>query len=100
MHMDPGATNDYNNANYQALGFVLEAATGQPYATYLSERLWKPLGNADAALWLEMNGGSVRTFGYLCATARDWARVGLLILNDGRWNGRQIVPANWIQEMK
>jgi CubicO group peptidase (beta-lactamase class C family) len=98
--IEPGTTNNYNNANYQALGFVLEAATGQSYATYLSEKLWKPLGNADAVLWLDRKDGSVRTFGYLFATARDWARVGLLILNDGRWHGRQIVPANWIQEMK
>ncbi|HWX18798.1 MAG TPA: serine hydrolase [Candidatus Binatia bacterium] len=39
----PGTTNDYNNVNYQALGFVLEAATGQSYATYLSQKLWQPL---------------------------------------------------------
>ncbi len=95
----PGETNDYNNANYQALGFVLEAATGQRYATYLSEKLWKPLGNADGALWLDKKGGSARTFGYVFATARDWARVGLLILNQGQSNGRQVVPARWIKQL-
>ena len=95
----PGTTNSYNNANYQALGFVLEAATGQPYAAYLSQKLWQPLGNADSALWLDKEGGSAHTFGFLFATARDWARIGLLILNEGRWNGRSIVSADWIREM-
>ncbi|HWH70475.1 MAG TPA: serine hydrolase [Candidatus Sulfotelmatobacter sp.] len=95
----PGTTNDYNNVNYQALGFVLEAATGQSYAAYLSEKLWQPLGNAEAALWLDRPGGAARSFGYLFATPRDWARVGLLMLNGGKSNGRQLVSTNWLQQL-
>lgn len=54
---EPGRRFDYNNVNSQALGFVLEAATGRRYAEYLSEKLWKPLGASDAALWLDREGG-------------------------------------------
>jgi CubicO group peptidase (beta-lactamase class C family) len=96
----PGTVFDYNNANYQALGFLLEAATGQPFATYLSEKLWKPLGNGDASLWLDHSGGSPRTFGFFFATARDWARVGLMVLNEGRVHGKQVVPAQWLKFMR
>ena len=92
---EPGQRFDYNNVNFQALGFVLEAATGRRYAEFLSEKLWKPLGAGDSAVWLDRDGGSARTFGYLFATATDWAKVGLLLLHDGIWDGRRIVSPSF-----
>ena len=50
---EPGTVFDYNNVSFQALGFILEAATGKRYAEYLSEKLWRPLGAADASIWLD-----------------------------------------------
>jgi CubicO group peptidase (beta-lactamase class C family) len=96
---EPGRRFDYNNVNSQALGFVLEAATGRRYGEYLSEKLWKPLGAGDSALWLDREGGSARTFGYLFATTTDWAKVGLLLLHKGMWKGRQIVSREFLQEL-
>src|SRR5438094_828437 len=52
----PGRRYDYNNVNFQVLGVVLEAATGRRYAEYLSEKLWKPIGAADASVWLDREG--------------------------------------------
>jgi CubicO group peptidase (beta-lactamase class C family) len=95
----PAEAMDYNNVNFQALGQVLEVATGRPFAEYLSEKFWVPLGNTDAAVCFDRPGGVARTFGFVFATARDWARVGLLIQHAGRLDGRQIVPADWIQFM-
>src|ERR1051325_280056 len=95
----PGARFDYNNVNYQALGFVLESATARRFALYLSEKLWKPLGNRDAALWLHQPNGEPRKFGYLFATAEDWARVGQLILDRGKVGDQRIVPEGWIDFM-
>jgi CubicO group peptidase (beta-lactamase class C family) len=57
------------------------------------------LGAGDAALWLDREGGSARTFGYLFATATDWAKVGLLLLHDGMWEGRQIVSPTFLREL-
>lgn len=96
---EPGKRYDYNNVNTQALGMILEQATGKRFSQYLSEKLWIPLGNVDAAVWLDHEGGMARTFGFLFATARDWARVGQLILDHGRVDGRQIVPEEWIRFM-
>ena len=96
---EPGTRFDYNNVNFQALGFILEAATGRRYAEYLSEKLWKPIGAGNAAFWLDREGGSVRTFGYLFATPEDWARVGLLLLHDGRQDSRQIIPRSYLRSM-
>ena len=96
---EPGRRFDYNNVNSQALGFVLEAATGRRYAEYLSEKLWKPIGAGDAALWLDRDGGSARTFGFLFATPTDWAKVGLLLLHDGVCDGRQIISREFLKEL-
>ena len=95
----PGSRYDYNNINYQALGMVLEAATGRRYAQYLSEKLWIPLGNSDAAVWLDKKGGQARTFGFLFANAHDWLRLRQLVLERGRLGKKQLVPAEWIDFM-
>jgi CubicO group peptidase (beta-lactamase class C family) len=96
---EPGLHFDYNDVNFQALGFVLESATGRRYADYLSEKLWQPIGAGEAALWLDRDGGSARTFGYLFATASDWGRVGLLLLHEGEWNGKAIFSRDYLREM-
>ena len=96
---EPGQRFDYNDVNFQALGFVLESATGRRYSDYLSEKLWKPIGASAAALWLDRDGGSARTFGYLFATASDWGRVGQLLLQEGQWEGKTIISRGYVREM-
>jgi len=94
-----GSRFQYSNASSQLLTILLERATGQRYAAYLSERLWKPLGAADAALWMDREGGLPRGFCCIFATGRDWLRVGRLLLERGRVGDRQVIPAEWIDEM-
>lgn len=90
---------EYTNFNSQLLGIALERAAGMRYAEYLSTRLWQPLGVPDAAVWLDREDGMARTFCCLLATAQAWMQVGVLMLEQGRLDGRQIVPADWIEEM-
>ena len=97
---EPGTRFDYNNVNYQVLGFVLEAATGKRYAEWLSAKLWAPLGARDAWLWLDRERGDARTYGYLFASPEDWARVGLLLLHGGEWNGRRLISREYLREMR
>jgi len=80
-----------NALDSQVLGLVLEAATGEAYADYLSRRLWQPIGAADALVQLDRTGGSTRTFCCLKSTARDWARVGELVRSRGKAAGRQVL---------
>jgi len=96
---EPGTAFHYNNINSAALGLILERATGQRYAEYLSEKLWKPLDASDAAIWLDKPGGMAKAFGGIFATPEDWARIGLLILHEGKANGKQIIPRAWIRQM-
>jgi len=89
----------YNNASSQVLVMLLERATGKRYAQYLSERIWQPIGASDAALWMDRVGGQPRGFCCLFATARDWLRIGRLILDRGRVGDARVLPAAWIDAM-
>ena len=95
----PGSRFDYNNINAELLGTVLEQATGRRYAEYLEEKLWRPLGGEDARVWLDSEFGNPITSCCLMATARDWARVGQMMLNRGQINGKRVVSESWVARM-
>lgn len=90
---------DYNNANTQILGEVLERATEERYADYLSTRLWQSLEANDAKIWLDRSQGNPKPFCCLFATPRDWARVGQLFLDQGKVNGKRIIASAWLDKM-
>ncbi len=96
----PGTYFEYNNASSQLLLLLVERATGQRYADYLASRLWQPLRAAEAALWMDREGGVPRGFCCLFASARDWLRVGLLLAADGKVGERQLIASEWVQAMK
>lgn len=95
----PGEKFDYNNINSELLGLVLERASGQRYAKLLEAGLWQPMGGSEARVWLDREGGDAFTSCCLMATARDWARLGQVMLNRGEFAGRRIVSAEWIDRM-
>ncbi len=95
----PGSRFDYNDVAAQLIGTLVERAAGQPYASYLRERLWNPMGGQYAELWLDRDGGSAMTACCLLATALDWAKVGVMLKDGGRINGRQVIPEQWLEEM-
>ena len=89
----------YAGTNSQLLGLIVERATGLPYANYLSEQIWKPLGASEAFVWLNDADGLARTYAALLAKAEDWLRVGILIKDRGYANGAQIVSREYIDSM-
>jgi CubicO group peptidase (beta-lactamase class C family) len=95
----PGVHHVYNNVNSQILTIVLERVYGERYSHLLSRLLWKSVAAWDAGLWLDHPGGLARTYCCLFARPHDWARIGLLLLWRGNVNGRQVVPADWIDRM-
>jgi CubicO group peptidase (beta-lactamase class C family) len=95
----PGSIWNYSTGESFLVGALLEAATHQPLATYLSQNLWTRLGmEHDATWWLESPGGMGLAGSGLGATLRDYGRVGLLVQQDGFIDGKQIVPAGWFQQ--
>ena len=90
---------DYISVNTQVLGMVLEAATGKKLASYMQEKLWSRLGAESDALWLTDAHGTELGFCGLCMRTRDYARFGLLYLNQGRnQKGEQLLSPQWIQD--
>ena len=90
----------YASPNTDLLGLVVERAVGVRYHAYLAERLWKPMGARGAASVTVDRAGTARAAGGVSITTRDLARLGQLVLNGGRAaDGRQIVPAAWIEDM-
>jgi len=96
----PGETFNYQSGNSQLLGFILEKATGQRVTKYAEEKLWKKIGASHDAYWsLDKEGGAEKAFCCMYATARDYARIGQLILNKGKHKGEQIFPMWFYHEM-
>jgi CubicO group peptidase (beta-lactamase class C family) len=93
-----GTTFSYASVETQVLGLVLRAVVGRPVAAYLEEKIWQPIGAEADATWLIDRTGQEATFCCLNAVLRDYARLGLLLAHDGKWRGRQIIPAAWIME--
>jgi len=89
---------NYISINPQLLGIVLERATGRPPAQYLSEKLWLPMGMEWDASWSldSKKNQTTKTFCCLNTRARDYAKLGRLVLNNGNWDGQQLVPADWV----
>lgn len=95
----PGTKHRGATAEAQILGLVLERATGKGYAEFLSRRLWQPVGAGDALVRLDREGGNTRTFCCIQAAARDWARIGQLVLERGRVGRREVLPESWIAQL-
>jgi len=93
----PGKRFRYLSCNTQILSYVLEDATGKDIARYAQEKLWQPLGATHTALWsTDRAGGDEKAYCCFFATATDFARIGQLILNHGRWNGVTIVDSGYL----
>jgi CubicO group peptidase (beta-lactamase class C family) len=85
----------YVSPNTDLLGWVIERCAATRYADLMSELLWKPMGAERSAYITVDRLGAPRCAGGMCATARDLARVGQLIIE----GGRGLVPANWIEDL-
>jgi CubicO group peptidase (beta-lactamase class C family) len=90
----------YVSANTDLLGWVIERAVGLRTPRLLSERLWRPMGAEDPAYFTVDRKGLARCAGGLCATARDLARLGQLIVDNGRRGDRQIVAESIIADIE
>ncbi len=98
----PGSTFNYATLDTAVLGWILERATGEKLETYTASRLWGPLGAEAGAFWMADgppgNGRALNGMGYN-AVLRDFARLGQMMLDGGKANGQQIVPAGWVGQM-
>jgi hypothetical protein len=93
-------TFSYRSGSTNVIGWVLEAVTKQPLAELISEHIWQPMGaEFDANITVD-EGGFVLADHGISATLRDLGRMGLLVLNDGKAFGNEVIPSKFIQDIR
>ncbi|SMF65242.1 CubicO group peptidase, beta-lactamase class C family [Tistlia consotensis] len=95
-----GLVFDYRSIETDALAWAMERATGKPLAALVSELLWQPMGAEREACFTVDGAGTALADGGFNAGLRDFARLGRLLLEGGRRDGRQLVPADWIGQIR
>lgn len=96
----PGKIFEYKSGDTQLLGLVLSRATGMTLSAYFSETIWQVIGAENNGIWsLDSEDGVEMAYCCFNSHARDFTRLGRLVLDRGAWNGKQIVPAWFIDEM-
>jgi CubicO group peptidase (beta-lactamase class C family) len=95
-----GAAFKYNQYHPLLLGLILERTTGRSVSQYLQEKIWRPLGMEFPASWSldSKKHGFEKMESGLNARAIDFAKFGSLFLNNGNWNGQQVIPPHWVIE--
>lgn len=101
---EPGDFWEYSSASTQIMGIFLlralqKAGAADTLSEYLSEKIWQPMQMNDDALWHLDNSGMELVYCCLNTNARNYAKLGLLMQNRGKWNGQQLVPETFIDEM-
>lgn len=102
---EPGKKFEYTSGNTQLLGLVLERALRakgdqRAISQYLTDMLWQPLGMEYSSSWSidRKKDGLEKTFCCINAPARDFAKLGSLYLHKGQWQGKELVPAKWVEQ--
>lgn len=96
----PGVRFEYQSGNSQLLGYIVEKATGMDLSTYAQKKIWDKIGAEHNAFWsLDKEGGDEKSFCCMYATARDFGRLGKLILQKGKWNGKQVISTSYMNVM-
>jgi len=93
----PGTVFQYQSPNVDVAGWIIARVSGMPVHRFIAAHVWKKIGaEHDAYFMTDVNFNAAATGGFN-TTLRDFARVGLAVLHDGRWNGQQIFPRPWVR---
>ncbi|PEX82504.1 serine hydrolase domain-containing protein [Bacillus cereus] len=96
----PGSAFSYNNGSAETLAWVIRTITGKSLAENVSERIWSQIGMEENAYYVTDETKVEQASAGLNATARDMARFGQLLLNNGEYNGKQILPSSITESVK
>ncbi len=96
----PGKSFKYLSGATQLLAMCIEKATGEYVSDYVSKSFWQPMGAENEALWQldHEDDGIEKAYCCIASNARDFARFGKLYLNNGNWNGQQILDATFVKK--
>ena len=96
----PGSRYLYSNASAELVAIVIERATRRRYAEFVSTEVLKPLGAEGGKLWVDRPGGLTHAGCCILLPAETFLRLGLLLMDDGVWHGRRLLPVGYVDAMK
>lgn len=96
---EPGTKFEYQSGSTQLLGFAIRKAVNMPIASYASKKLWIPLGMEHPAEWSTDDFGMEKTFCCIQSNAKDFAKLGQFMLDQGKVDTLQIINPTFIQKM-
>ena len=100
MAFDPGSSSEYRSVDTQMLGMIIKKITGERVADYFQKEVWEKIGSEFPATWnVDRVGGTEKTFCCFNASARDYARVGLLFINGGYSGSVEVIENSWLERM-
>lgn len=94
---EPFTQRRYLSINTEILGEVIVQATGQNLSQYMEDKLWTKIGVQQEAYWT-LNNDKELAMGGLSVSLRDYARFARLYLNNGVYDGKQIIPEQWVKD--
>lgn len=95
---EPGQSYKYLSGATQLLAMVIEKATGDKLADYVSKSFWQPMGAENDALWqVDRPDGIEKAYCCIASNARDFARFGKLYKQKGNWNGQQLLDTTFVE---
>ncbi len=98
VNQPPQEKYSYQSGATQLLGMAVINATGRPLAEYAQEMLWNPIGAEENALWLlDKADGTEIAYAGFNSNARDFARIGQLLLRQGNWKGNQLIDSAFVK---
>ena len=97
---EPGSRFEYSNATAELVAVLVERATGRRYAEFVSTEILQPIGALGGNVWVNRPGGVAHSGCCMLLPAESWLRLGVLLLQQGRWQGRQLLTAEFMQQMR
>lgn len=96
----PGSRYEYSNATSELVAIVIEAATGRRYAEFVGNEVLKPIGAPGGTVWINRPGGLAHSGCCMMLPAQSWLRLAVLLMDDGKWGGKALLPRGFVQVMR
>ena len=96
----PGSRYSYNNAAGDMVALIIEKATGRRYAEFIGSEILSPLGARGGEVWTNHEGGLAHSGCCMKLPAESWLRMAVLLVQNGVWDGRQLLSSEYVAEMQ
>jgi CubicO group peptidase (beta-lactamase class C family) len=96
---EPGTRYEYNNATSEMVAILIERATKRRYAEFVGNEVWAKIGAMGGKVWVNREGGMAHSGCCMMIPAESMLRLGILVLQDGVWDGQRLLPEGYVKQM-